>query len=166
MASRSPRHQRRRKAASPVTDFLEPFRVESCSKPRKEHRMASWRSSLRARPYIERALTDERVRDDSRARSHGPRDLRRAPGAVVVTSVAGCRDRQDIRRSLRDASGSAIRIRPSAGQCRHKGRNTPPAHRSSSGALQPVPAPAPALAAVDIFGEGDEFESRSDSNSK
>ena len=108
-----------------------------------------------ARPYIERALTDERVREDVKSAIGTAREIYdELLGGRAVTSVAA-----------RVATDKDIQ-QSGAG---HKGRNTTLLLTGIVlGVLfNPVTGPGTRRWLQEtIFGEGDEFEYRSDSNSK
>jgi hypothetical protein len=125
-----------------------------------------------ARPYIERALKDERVREDVKSAIGTAREIYdELLGGRAVTSVAArVATDKDIQESLRDAiedlRDAADRVQGKAG---HKGRNTTLLFTGIVlGVLfNPVTGPATRRWLQEtIFGEGDEFEYRSDSNSK
>ena len=125
-----------------------------------------------ARPYIERALTDERVREDVKSAISTAREIYdELLGGRAVTSVAArVATDKDIQQSLRDAiedlRDAADRVQSGAG---HKGRNTTLLLTGIVlGVLfNPVTGPGTRRWLQEtIFGEGDEFEYRSDSNSK
>jgi hypothetical protein len=125
-----------------------------------------------ARPYLERALKDERVRDDVKSAIATAREIYdELLGGRAVTSVAArVATDKEIQESLRDAitdlRDAADRVQ---GKGAHRGRNTTLLMTGIVlGILfNPVTGPGTRRWLQEmIFGEGDEFEYRQDSNSK
>jgi hypothetical protein len=125
-----------------------------------------------ARPYLERALKDERVREDVKSAIGTAREIyNELLGGRAVTSVAArVATDKEIQESLRDAiddlRDAADRVQ---GGGTHKGRNTTLLLTGIVlGVLfNPVTGPGTRRWLQEtIFGEGDEFEYRSDTNSK
>jgi len=125
-----------------------------------------------ARPYLERALKDERVREDVKSAIATAREIYdELLGGRAVTSVAArVATDKDIQEQLRDAiedlRDAAERVQ---GKSAHRARNTPLVMSGSVlGVLfNPVSGPGTRRwLQQTIFGEGDEFEYRQDSNSK
>jgi len=125
-----------------------------------------------ARPYLERALKDERVREDVKSAIGTAREIyNELLGGRAVTSVAArVATDKEIQESLRDAiddlRDAADRVQ---GGGSHKGRNTTLLFTGIVlGVLfNPVTGPGTRRWLQEtIFGEGDEFEYRSDPNSK
>lgn len=124
-----------------------------------------------ARPYLERALKDERVREDVKSAIATAREIYdELLGGRAMTSVAArVATDKDIQKSLRDAiedlRDAADRIQGGG----HKGRNrTLLLTGIVLGVLfNPLTGPGTRRWLQDtLFGEGDEFEYRQDSNSK
>jgi hypothetical protein len=125
-----------------------------------------------ARPYLERALKDERVRDDVKSAIATAREIYdELLGGRAVTSVAArVATDKEIQESLRDAitdlRDAADRVQ---GKGAHRGRNTTLLMTGIVlGILfNPVTGPGTRRWLQEmIFGEGDEFEYRQDSNNK
>jgi hypothetical protein len=125
-----------------------------------------------ARPYFERALKDERVRDDVKSAIATAREIYdELLGGRAVTSVAArVATDKEIQESLRDAIAdlrdAADRVQ---GKGVHRGRNTTLLLTGIVlGVLfNPVTGPGTRRWLQEmIFGEGDEFEYRQDSNNK
>jgi hypothetical protein len=125
-----------------------------------------------ARPYFERALKDERVRDDVKSAIATAREIYdELLGGRAVTSVAArVATDKEIQESLRDAIAdlrdAAERVQ---GKGEHRGRNTTLLLTGIVlGVLfNPVTGPGTRRWLQEmIFGEGDEFEYRQDSNNK
>jgi len=125
-----------------------------------------------ARPYLERALKDERVREDVKSAIGTAREIyNELLGGRAVTSVAArVATDKEIQESLRDAiddlRDAADRVQ---GGGSHKGRNTTLLLTGIVlGVLfNPVTGPGTRRWLQEtIFGEGDEFEYRSDTNSQ
>lgn len=124
------------------------------------------------RPYIERAFKDERVREDVKSAIATAREIYdQLIGSRAVTSVAArVATDKEIQESLRDAvddlRDAADRIQ---GRDSHKGRNAVLLLTGIAlGILfNPVTGPGTRRWLQEtIFGEGEEFEYRHDSNSK
>lgn len=125
-----------------------------------------------ARPYIERALKDERVREDVKSAIGTAREIyEQLMGGRAITSVASrVATDKEIQESLRDAIDD---LRDAAERIQGKG-----AHKSRNSTLllagivlgilfNPVTGPGTRRWLQEtIFGEGEEFEYRHDSNSK
>ena len=125
-----------------------------------------------ANPYLERALKDERVREDVKSAIATAREIYdELLGGRAVTSVAArVATDEDIQDQLRDAIANlrdaADRIQ---GKSAHRSRNTTLLITGIVlGVLfNPVTGPGTRRWLQEtIFGEGDEFEYRQDSNSK
>ena len=125
-----------------------------------------------ARPYLERAFKDERVREDVKSAIATAREIYdELLGGRAVTSVAArVATDKEIQEQLRDAIGdlrdAADRVQ---GKSAHKGRNTTLLLTGIVlGVLfNPVTGPGTRRwLQQTIFGEGDEFEYRQDSNNK
>jgi hypothetical protein len=125
-----------------------------------------------ARPYLERALKDERVREDVKSAIQTAREIYdELLGGRAVTSVAArVATDKEIQEQLRDAiddlRDAADRIQ---GKSAHRGRNTTLLLTGIVlGVLfNPVTGPGTRRWLQEtIFGEGDEFEYRQDSNNK
>jgi hypothetical protein len=125
-----------------------------------------------ARPYLERAFKDERVREDLKSAIATAREIYdELLGGRAVTSVAArVATDKDIQEQLRDAIAdlrdAADRVQ---GKSAHKGRNTTLLLTGIVlGVLfNPVTGPGTRRwLQQTIFGEGDEFEYRHDSNNK
>ena len=125
-----------------------------------------------AKPYLERALKDERVREDVKSAIATAREIYdELLGGRAVTSVAArVATDDDIQDQLRDAIANlrdaADRIQ---GKSAHRSRNTTLLITGIVlGVLfNPVTGPGTRRWLQEtIFGEGDEFEYRQDSNSK
>jgi hypothetical protein len=125
-----------------------------------------------ARPYVERALKDERVREDVKSAITTAREIydellggRDVPAAAA--RVATDRDIQDnLRGAIEDLRDAADRI---SGRSAHKSRNTALLMTGIVlGVLfNPVTGPATRRWLQEtIFGAGDEFEYRQDSDGK
>jgi hypothetical protein len=121
-----------------------------------------------ARPYIERALKDERVREDVKSAIATAREIYdQLLGGRAVTSVAAkVATDKEIQKSLRDAiedlRDAADRVQ---GNKSHGGRNaTLLLTGIALGVLfNPITGPGSRRWLQDkIFGEGDEFEYRQD----
>jgi hypothetical protein len=121
-----------------------------------------------AKPYIERALKDERVREDVKSAIATAREIYdQLMGGRAVTSVAAkVATDKDIQQSLRDAiddlRDAAERVQ---GKDSHSGRNaTLLLTGIALGVLfNPVTGPGTRRWLQDkIFGEGEEFEYRQD----
>jgi hypothetical protein len=125
-----------------------------------------------ARPYLERALKDERVRDDVKSAIATAREIydELLGGRAVTTVAARVATDKDIQESLRDAIAD---LRDAADRVQGKGAHTA---RNTTllmtgivlGILfNPVTGPGTRRWLQEmIFGEGDEFEYRQDSNNK
>jgi hypothetical protein len=125
-----------------------------------------------ARPYLERALKDERVRDDVKSAIATAREIydELLGGRAVTTVAARVATDKEIQESLRDAIAD---LRDAADRVQGKG-----AHRARNTTLlmtgivlgilfNPVTGPGTRRWLQEmIFGEGDEFEYRQDSNNK
>jgi hypothetical protein len=120
------------------------------------------------RPYIERALKDERVREDVKSAISTARDIYdQLLGGKAMTSVAAkVATDKDIQQNLRDAiedlRDAADRIQ---GNKSHGGRNTTLLLTGIAlGVLfNPVTGPGTRRWVQDkVFGEGEEFEYRQD----
>ena len=125
-----------------------------------------------ARPYLERALKDERVREDMKSAIQTAREIYdELLGGRAVTSVAArVATDKEIQEQLRDAIDD---LRDAAGRIQgksvHRGRNTTLLLTGIVlGVLfNPVTGPGTRRWLQEtIFGEGDEFEYRQDSNNK
>ena len=125
-----------------------------------------------ARPYLERAFKDEQVREDVKSAIATAREIYdELLGGRAVTSVAArVATDKEIQEQLRDAIGdlrdAADRVQ---GKSAHKGRNTTLLLTGIVlGVLfNPVTGPGTRRwLQQTIFGEGDEFEYRQDSNNK
>ena len=125
-----------------------------------------------ARPYLERALKDERVREDMKSAIQTAREIYdELLGGRAVTSVAArVATDKEIQEQLRDAiddlRDAADRVQ---GKSVHRGRNTTLLLTGIVlGVLfNPVTGPGTRRWLQEtIFGEGDEFEYRQDSNNK
>jgi hypothetical protein len=125
-----------------------------------------------ARPYLERAFKDERVREDVKSAIATAREIYdELLGGRAVTSVAArVATDKEIQEQLRDAIAdlrdAADRVQ---GKSAHKGRNTTLLLTGIVlGVLfNPVTGPGTRRwLQQTIFGEGDEFEYRQDSNNK
>jgi hypothetical protein len=125
-----------------------------------------------ARPYLERALKDERVREDVKSAIGTAREIYdELLGGRAVTSMAArvATDKeiqQSLREAIEDLRDAADRVQ---GGGTHKGRNTTLLLTGIVlGVLfNPVTGPGTRRWLQEtIFGEGDEFEYRSDTNSK
>lgn len=125
-----------------------------------------------ARPYLERAFKDERVREDLKSAIATAREIYdELLGGRAVTSVAArVATDKEIQEHLREAIGdlrdAADRVQ---GKSAHKGRNTTLLLTGIVlGVLfNPVTGPGTRRwLQQTIFGEGDEFEYRQDSNNK
>jgi hypothetical protein len=125
-----------------------------------------------ARPYLERALKDERVREDVKSAIATAREIYdELLGGRAVTSVAArVATDKEIQEQLRDAIAdlrdAAERVQ---GTSPHRGRNTTLLLTGIVlGVLfNPVTGPGTRRWLQEtIFGEGDEFEYRQDSNNK
>jgi hypothetical protein len=123
-----------------------------------------------ARPYIERALKDERVREDVKSAIATAREIYdQLLGGRAVTSVAArVASDKEIQQSLRDAiddlRDAADRVQ---GKGTHKGRNSTLLLTGIVlGILfNPVTGPGTRRWLQEtIFGEGEEFEYRHDGN--
>ena len=121
-----------------------------------------------ARPYIERALKDERVREDVKSAVATAREIyEQLMGGRAMTSVAAkVATDKEIQQSLRDAiddlRNAAERVQ---GKDSHSGRNaTLLVTGIALGILfNPVTGPGTRRWLQDkIFGEGEEFEYRQD----
>jgi hypothetical protein len=121
-----------------------------------------------AKPYIERALKDERVREDVKSAIATAREIyEQLMGGRAMTSVAAkVATDKDIQQSLRDAiddlRDAAERVQ---GKDSHSGRNaTLLITGIALGILfNPVTGPGTRRWLQDkIFGEGEEFEYRQD----
>ena len=124
------------------------------------------------KPYLERALKDERVREDVKSAIATAREIyeQLLGGRQYTAAAARVATDKDIQQSLRDAiedlRDAADRVQSGAG---HKGRNTTLLLTGIVlGVLfNPVTGPGTRRWLQEtIFGEGDEFEYRSDTNSK
>jgi hypothetical protein len=124
-----------------------------------------------ARPYIERAFKDERVREDVKSAIATARDIydELLGGKAVSTAAARVATDKEIQQNLRDAiddlRDAADRIQ---GKGAHKTRNTTLLLTGIVlGVLfNPVTGPGTRRWLQEmIFGEGEEFEYRHDSNS-
>jgi hypothetical protein len=125
-----------------------------------------------ARPYIERALKDERVREDVKSAIGTAREIyEQLMGGRAITAVASrVATDKEIQESLRDAIDD---LRDAADRIQGKGAHTT---RNSTllfagivlGILfNPVTGPGTRRWLQEtIFGAGEEFEYRHDSNSK
>ncbi len=125
-----------------------------------------------ARPYLERALKDERVREDVKSAVGTAREIydQLLGGRAVTSAAARVATDKDIQQSLRDAiedlRDAADRVQ---GKSSRKGRNTTLLLTGIVlGVLfNPVTGPGTRRWLQEtVFGEGDEFEYKSDSNSK
>ena len=125
-----------------------------------------------ARPYLERAFKDEQVREDVKSAIATAREIYdELLGGRAVTSVAArVATDKEIQEQLRDAIAdlrdAADRVQ---GKSAHKGRNTTLLLTGIVlGVLfNPVTGPGTRRwLQQTIFGEGDEFEYRQDSNNK
>jgi hypothetical protein len=125
-----------------------------------------------ARPYLERAFKDEQVREDLKSAIATAREIyNELLGGRAVTSVAArVATDKEIQEHLRDAIAdlrdAADRVQ---GKSVHKGRNTTLLLTGIVlGVLfNPVTGPGTRRwLQQTIFGEGDEFEYRQDSNNK
>jgi hypothetical protein len=125
-----------------------------------------------ARPYLERAFKDEQVREDLKSAIATAREIyNELLGGRAVTSVAArVATDKEIQEHLRDAIAdlrdAADRVQ---GKSAHKGRNTTLLLTGIVlGVLfNPVTGPGTRRwLQQTIFGEGDEFEYRQDSNNK
>jgi hypothetical protein len=124
-----------------------------------------------ARPYIERAFKDERVREDVKSAIATARDIyaELLGGRAVSAAAARVATDKEIQQNLRDAiddlRDAADRIQ---GKSAHKTRNTTLLLTGIVlGVLfNPVTGPGTRRWLQEtIFGEGEEFEYRHDSNS-
>jgi hypothetical protein len=124
-----------------------------------------------ARPYLERALKDERVREDVKSAITTARDIYdELIGSKALTGVAArVATDKDIQESLRDAiddlRDAADRVQ---GKGQHKGRNTTLLFTGIIlGVLfNPVTGPGTRRWLQEtLFGGSDEFEYRSDGGS-
>jgi hypothetical protein len=125
-----------------------------------------------ARPYIERALKDERVREDMKSAIATARQIYdQLMGGRAITSVATrVATDKEIQENLRDAIED---LRHAADRIQGKG-----AHKTRNSMLlftgivlgilfNPVTGPGTRRWLQEtVFGEGEEFEYRQDSNSK
>lgn len=125
-----------------------------------------------AKPYLERALKDERVREDVKSAIMTAREIyeQLLGGRAMTTVAARVATDKEIQDHLRDAiddlRDAADRIQGKGG---HSARNTTLLLTGIVlGVLfNPVTGPATRRWLQEtVFGEGDEFEYRQDSNSK
>jgi hypothetical protein len=124
------------------------------------------------KPYFERALKDERVREDVKSAIATAREIYdQLIGGRAMTSVAAkVASDKDIQESLRDAiddlRDAADRIQ---GKDSHKARNSVLLLTGIALGILFNPVTGPGTRRwlqESIFGEGEEFEYRQDSNSK
>ncbi len=122
-----------------------------------------------ARPYLERALKDERVREDVKSAVGTAREIydELLGGRAVTSAAARVATDKDIQQSLRDAiedlRDAADRVQGKSGR---KGRNTTLLLTGIVlGVLfNPVTGPGTRRWLQEtVFGEGDEFEYKSNS---
>jgi hypothetical protein len=125
-----------------------------------------------ARPYIERALKDERVREDVKSAITTAREIyEQLMGGRAITSVASrvATDKEiqdNLRAAIEDLRDAADRIQ---GKGAHKTRNSMLLFTGIVlGVLfNPVTGPGTRRWLQEtVFGQGEEFEYRQDSNNK
>jgi hypothetical protein len=124
-----------------------------------------------ARPYIERALRDERVREDVKSAIATARDIYeqllggRAFGAAAAKVATNKDIQQQLREAIEDLRDAADRVQ---GKDTHAGRNATLLITGIALGLlfNPVTGPGTRRWLQDkVFGEGEEFEYRTE-NSK